>query len=101
MFRRLNDLNSRQITHVHRQTSRQRNLRKTECARVRVRGGSDNLEGRDHWVAHVWWHGTETEVEVEEGCGVTLEPAWLNGDGAALGRPFCAVGGGWHSATFH
>jgi hypothetical protein len=30
---------------------------------------------------------------------VALEPAWLNGDGAALDGPFCAVGGDWHSAA--
>lgn len=99
MSRRLNDLNSRQITHINRQTGRQGNLGQTECARVRVRGGTDDLEGREHWAAHVLWYGAETEIEVEEGCGVALEPAWLNGDGAALDRPFCAVGGGWHSAA--
>ena len=99
MFCRLNDLNGRQITHIHRQTGRQRNLGQTECARIRVRGGTDDLEGREHWVAHVLRYGAETEIEVEEGCGVALEPAWLNGDGAALDRPFCAVGGGWHSAA--
>lgn len=30
---------------------------------------------------------------------MALEPARLNGDGAALDRPFCAVGGGRHSAA--
>lgn len=99
MFRRLNDLNSRQITHIHGQAGRQRNLGQTKCARVRVCRGPDNLEGREHRVAHVWWHGAETEIEVEEGCGMALEPAWLNGNGAALDRPLCAVGGCWHSAA--
>lgn len=99
MSRRLNDLNSRQITHIHCQTGWQRNLGQTECAWVRVRGGSDDLEGREHRVAHIWGYGAETEIEVEEGCGMALEPAWLNGNGAALDRPFRAVGGGWHSAA--
>lgn len=99
MSRRLNDLNGRQITHVHRQTGRQWNLGQAECARVRVRGWSDDLEGREHRIAHIWGYGAETEIEVEEGCGMALEPAWLNGDGATLNRPLRAVSGGWHSAA--
>lgn len=44
--------------------------------------------------------GAESEIKVEEGGGVALEPAGLDGDGAAVDGPESAVGGGAHAAAW-
>lgn len=48
---------------------------------------------------HVGWDGAETEVDVEEGGFVALEPAGLDAEGAAGGGPVGAVGGGGDAAA--
>ncbi|KAL2289250.1 hypothetical protein FJTKL_02267 [Diaporthe vaccinii] len=62
-------------------------------------GGEGHLgqaDGRDHGEAHVPGAvvgavGAEAHVDVEEGRGVALEPARLEGEGAARRGPVCAV----------
>lgn len=73
-----------------------RHLRQTDCSRVRVRAGPDDLEGRDHGVAHVRRStvgaiGAVAEVDVHEGGLVALEPAGLDGDGTACCGPVGSV----------
>lgn len=51
-------------------------------------------------MAHVWRCFTETQVYVDEGRGVALEPARLERHGAATDRPFGSVCGRGHSATY-
>ena len=74
-------------------------LREAECARVGVLGRADELDAVEHGVGHVRGHGAETHVDVDVGGGVALEPARLEGDGAAFYGPFGAVGGGREAAA--
>lgn len=76
--------------------ARQRHLGQADGARVGVLAGAENLEGRHHGEAHVLGTaagavGAEAHVDVEEGRGVALEPAWLEGDGAACCGPVSPV----------
>ncbi len=71
-----------------------------ECARVWVLCGPYDLEGRHHVEGHVEWDLAEADVDVEEGGGVALEPARLDGEGAALDGPFGAVRGHGHAAAW-
>lgn len=92
MLGSLNNLNGRQIAHIHRYIGGQRHLWQTKGARVWVRTGADDLKRRQHGVAHVGRSGAEAEIEVEKGRLVALEPSWLYRDCAALDGPFGAVG---------
>ena len=65
----------------------QRHLRQTEGAGVRLAGGAGDLEDGLHGQRHVGWEGAVAQVDVEEGGGVALEPAGLDGDGAARDGP--------------
>lgn len=61
---------------------RERYLREADGAGVGVLAGAQDLEGRYHGVAHVRRAaigpvGAEAQVDVEERCGVALEPTWL------------------------
>lgn len=101
MHSRLNDLNSRQITHLDIDgVVRQRHLGQAEGAGVGVAGGTDDLEGREHGEGDVGWLRAEAHVDVDEGGGVAGEPAGLDSDGAAVYGPFGAVGGGGHAAAW-
>ena len=42
----------------------------------------------------------KAHVDVDEGCLMSCEPAWLEGDGAAVNWPFCAVGRDWETTTY-
>ena len=62
------------------------------------------MEDGDHGEGHVGWSavgpvGAESEIHVEEGGGVALEPAWLKGDGSAGCGPEGAVRCCWHAAA--
>jgi hypothetical protein len=105
MNSRLDDLNRRIITHIHRRIHRQRHLRQAERAWIRILAWPDNLEDWNHGERHVGWStvwavGAESQVHVEEGCGVALEPTGLEGDCSAAYGPFCSVCGCWHAATW-
>lgn len=119
MHRSLHHLNCRIIPHLHARISRQRHLRQTKSARIRILRRSDDLEDRHHGERHVWGlangflrdhgrfagsgvvgsFGAEAHVYVEESGGVTLEPAGLDRYSAAIYGPFGAVGGGGHAAA--
>lgn len=71
-----------------------------ECARVWVLCGPCDLEGGHHVEGHVERHLAEAHIDVEEGGGVTLEPAGLDGEGAASDGPFGAVVGHGHTAAW-
>lgn len=96
MHSKLNNLNSSIIARLNSRVGGQRDLRKADGARVRVLAGPEDLEGRHHGEAHVPGPivgpvGAEAHVDVEEGRGVALEPARLEGEGAACRGPVCAV----------
>lgn len=79
-------------------------LGNADGARVGVAAGAEDLEGRVEGLGHVV--GTvvravcpETDVDVNVGRGVALEPAGLEGDGAASRGPVGAVLGHVDAAT--
>jgi hypothetical protein len=90
----LNELDCGVVAGFHARVCGQGHLREAEGAGEGVFAGAEELEGRDHGVAHVWRAAklvvvvgafvSEADVHVDECCGVALEPAWLEGDGAAL-----------------
>lgn len=88
----LHNLNRRIIPHIHRRIRWKRHLRETKRSRVWILRGSNDLEDGHHGERHVGWSlvgtgGAEAEVYVEECCGVALEPAGLECDGAACCGP--------------
>lgn len=91
MLRRLNHLDRREIARADTDISWQRHLREADGARVWVIGRAGDLEGRDDRVAHVLGNGAESHVDVDQGGLMALEPARLEGHGAAADRPFAAV----------
>lgn len=111
---KLNNLDGGVVAGRDGGVGRQRDLGQAHRARVGVLGWAEDLEGRDHGEAHVpgaivGTVGAEAHVDVEEGCGVALEPARLEGDGAACRGPVCAVcccwvaaacGGRWYVSLF-
>lgn len=104
MNRRLHDLNRRIISYINRRICGQWHLRQTEGSRVRIFARADDLHDGGHGERHVLGTivgaiGAESEIKVEEGGGVTLKPAGLNGDGAAVDGPESAVGGSRHAAA--
>lgn len=99
MNSRLDDLDRCLVARLDRRICRQGHLWQTECARVRVPAGTQHLESRQHVEGHVKGLLAEAHVDVEEGGGVPVEPAGLNGDGAASDWPFGAVLGGGHAAA--
>ena len=105
MNSRLYDLNRRIITDFHRRIRRQWHLRQAERAWIRILAWSNNLEDWNHGERHVGWSAVwavcaESQVHVEEGCGVALEPAGLEGDCSAAYGPFCSICGRWHAAAW-
>jgi len=97
--RGLNDLDCGVVAHVDRQVGWYGDLWQADRARVGLGRGANDLEGRNHDVRHVRWNCSQAQVHVDEGRGVALEPAWLDGDGAAADGPFGAIRGGGHSAA--
>lgn len=64
----------------------ERHLWEAEASWVGVLGGADDLEDGHHGEGHVGGAagravGAESEVYVEEGGGVALEPTWWMGEG--------------------
>lgn len=114
MHGKLNNLDGGVVAGRDGGVGRQGHLWQAHRARVGVLAGPQDLEGRDHGEAHVpgaivGTVGAEAHVNVEEGGGVALEPARLEGDGAACCGPVCAVcccwvaaacGGRWYVSLF-
>lgn len=105
MNRNLDNLDRRIVPHIHRRIRWQRHLWQTECPWVRILRWANDLEYGDHGEGHVGWSlvgsvGAESEVDVEERCGMALEPSGLDGDGSAGGGPHCAVGGCAHASAW-
>lgn len=100
MLRRLHHLDSRLVANFHTNIRRQRDLRQTEGAGVRVVGRAGDLEGRDDGVAHVLGGLAEAKVDIDQGSLVAREPSGLDCDGAAQDGPFGAVLGCWHAAAW-
>lgn len=96
MHGNLNDLDGGVVARLDGGVAGQRHLGQADGARVGVLGWAQDLEGADHGVAHVLGPaagavGAEAQVHVDEGRGVALEPAGLEGDGAAGRGPVGAV----------
>lgn len=92
VLRNFHDLDCRVVAGLDAGVGGQRDLGDADGAWVGVRGGSDDLEGRDHGVAHVLGPaarsvGAVAKVDVHEGCLVALEPTRLQCDGAACCWP--------------
>jgi hypothetical protein len=106
MNSRLHHLDRRIVPNVRRgYSAREGYLREAEGARVGILRGADDLEDGHEGEGHVWWAvvgaaGAEAHVHVEEGCCMSLEPARLEGDGAALDGPGGAVCGCAHAAAW-
>lgn len=110
MHCQFHQLDGRQIAGLRVNVSRHRDLRQADGSRVGVLRGAEDLEGRDERVAHVRGAlevrvvgGTlvaEADVDVDHGCLVAREPARLEGEGAAGGRPVSAVLGCGHAAAW-
>jgi hypothetical protein len=93
------------ISGLDGRVGRERDLREADGARVRVLAGPQDLEGRNHGKTHVPRPavgpvGAEAHVDVKEGRGVALEPARLEGDGAACCGPVCAVRCCWVATAY-
>ena len=99
MQRRLDDLDRCVIANIHRLVDGKWQLRQTESAFVRIDAGTDQLEVWDERVRHVERLVTEAHVDVDVGCWVVCEPAWLEGDGTACYRPVGAIGGSAHATA--
>jgi hypothetical protein len=96
MNSRFHYLNCSIIARLHRHIRRQWHLGEAKRPWVRVFRGTDDLEYGYHGERHVWGSaagtvGPESEVHVEECCGVPLEPSGLEGDGAPGCGPESAV----------
>lgn len=100
MFGRLDYLNSRIITGANTNVGRQGHLWQTHSARVRVVGRTDDLEWLNDRVAHVLWDLAESEVNIDQGSGMTWEPARLEGKSTTADGPFGSVGRSGHSTTW-
>lgn len=77
MLGSLDNLDGRMVADIHRDVRWQRDLRQTDGARVGVIRRADDLERLDHGMAHVRGHGSEADVDVDEGLFVAWEPARL------------------------
>ena len=100
MFGRLDYLDSSIITRADTNVGRQGHLRQTDSTRVRVVGRTDDLEGGDDRVAHVFRNLAESQVDVDQGSGMTWEPARLEGESTTADGPFGSVGRPGHSTTW-
>lgn len=104
MHGELNDLDGGVVPRLDGGVCGERHLGQADGARVGVLAGPEDLEGRDHGEAHVPGAivravGAEAHVDVEEGGGVALEPARLEGEGAARRGPVGAVCCRWVAAA--
>ena len=99
MFRRLHDLNGRQVARLDADVGRQRHLRQTDSSRVGVVRGTGDLEGGNDRVAHVLGDFAEANVDIEQGRRVAWEPARLDSDGTATDGPVGAILRSGHSTA--
>lgn len=102
---RLYDLDGRVVAYLHGGVCWERDLWQTEGAGVGPLAGTGDLKDGHHGEGHVGGAavgavGAEAKVDVEEGGGVALEPAGLDGDGAAGYGPEGAVARGAHAAAW-
>lgn len=92
----LNDLDRGVVARLDGRVGGQRHLGQAHGARVGVLGRPEDLDRADHGEAHVLRAAVrairaEAQVHVHEGRRVALEPARLEGDGAACGGPVCPI----------
>lgn len=98
------NLDRGEIARLDTRIDGQWHLGEADGAGVRVVCWADDLEELDHGVGHVLGAvvgavGAKAEVDLDVGEGVAAEPAGLEGDGAARGRPVCSVFGGADAAA--
>jgi hypothetical protein len=98
------NLNSGIVTGLDVGAGRQRDLRDAHGAGVWVLARSKELKERHHWIGHVrraivWAIRSKAQINVEEGLSMALEPARLEGYGAACCRPKCPVRRRPHATT--
>lgn len=67
MLRRLNHLDRRMVANLHIHIGRQRHLRETNRARVRLIGWARDGKRLHHGMAHVGRHRAQAHVDVDEG----------------------------------
>lgn len=93
MHRQLDDLDGSVVARLDVHVGGEGHLREADGAGVGRLAGAEDLEGRDHGVGHVGRAavgnavgtlGAEAHVDVDEGCRMPGEPAWLECDGAAF-----------------
>lgn len=104
MLGQLDDLDRRVVAGVHDGIGGERDLRQADGARVGALGGAEQAKGRHHGERHVLGPvvgpvGAEAQVYVDGGLVVALEPAGLEGEGAAERRPEGSVARGAHAAA--
>lgn len=95
----LDDLDGGVVADVDRDVWWDGDLREAETTRVvQIRGTSD-LEDRNHVVGHVERLGAQSQIDVEEGELMTVEPTWLDGNGASAYGPLGSVARSGHTAA--
>jgi hypothetical protein len=99
MLRGFDHLDGGVVARFDTNIGRQGDLGNTDRPGVGVVGRAGDLERGDHGMAHVGGHGAQTQIDVDQGRRVTLEPARLERDGAAVDRPFGAICRGGHTAA--
>lgn len=67
MLRRLNQLDCRMIANLHIHIGRQRHLRETNRARIRLVGRARDGKRLHHGMAHVGRHRAQAHVDVDKG----------------------------------
>lgn len=100
MQRDLDDLDSGVIAGLQAGVHRQRHVRQTEAARVRISAGAGHLEDGQHDVGHADGLRSVAHVDVEEGGRMAGVPAGHDGDRAAAQRPVGAVSRGCNSGAW-
>lgn len=71
----LDDLNCRIIARFQTGVHRERHIRQTETARVRISARARHLEDREHDIGHVVGLAAVAHVHVEEGGRMACVPA--------------------------
>ena len=100
MLRSLNNLNGRIVAYDSREVGRERYLRQTDAAVVQKIVGPRDAEHGLHDERVIQRDGAFAQVDVDEGVGVAVEPAWLHADGSTCYGPLGAVFGHGHAATW-
>jgi hypothetical protein len=94
------------VTDIDGCVRRERYLWEAERAGIGSFAGAGDLEDRYHWKRHVWWSiiwsiSPKSQVDVEEGCRMALEPAWLDSYRSTTYWPCCSVRRCAHATAYN